>query len=190
MNNDLISREDLKKAITEKKYPRVVEDYIHGYNDGLNDIIDLIDNAPTINTTCPNCDSGYAQGYSDGYLIGKEEIAHGQCIKCGRETSGVASVFDDNDNLTQKVYLCSECWENSEPFKPVKFTDDIAADLSRLKAENNRLTAELERVYELYNGLIASKQEQPRKGCPFGDQRETCAEFRANGCDLCKLATS
>lgn len=32
-----------------------------------------IDNAPTVDTTCPNCDSGYAQGYSDGYLKGKEE---------------------------------------------------------------------------------------------------------------------
>lgn len=120
-----------------------------------------------------------------------DEGTPGQCIKCGRETSGVVSFFDDNGNLTQKVYLCSECWENNdEPVEPVKFTDDITADLSRLKAENNRLTAELERVYELYNGLIASKQEQPPKVCPFGDQRETCAEFRANGCDLCKFATS
>ena len=32
-----------------------------------------IDNAPTVDTTCPHCDSGYAQGYSDGYLKGKEE---------------------------------------------------------------------------------------------------------------------
>ena len=32
---------------------------------------DLIDNAPTVDTTCPHCDSGYAQGYSDGYLKGK-----------------------------------------------------------------------------------------------------------------------
>lgn len=214
----------------------------------------------TVKTTCANCDYCYSNGYTAGYLKGKEEITHGQCIKCGRETSGVVSLFDDNGNLTQKVYLCSECWENNdEPVEPVKFIDDITADLSRLKyertperlidgnnlikllvdywntsppmtdtafyeilnvinnaptitfdkvhsydvgysegikerdrlkAENNRLTAELERVYELYNGLIASKQEQPRKGCPFGDQRETCAEFRANGCDLCKFATS
>jgi hypothetical protein len=126
MNNDLISREALKKAIDEK-HTKVFEDYEEGYNDGLNEIIDLIDNAPTI--TFDKVHS-YDIGYSEG-------------IK--------------------------EC--------------------NRLKAENNRLTAELERVYELYNGVIASKQEQPRKGCPFGDQRETCAEFRANGCDLCKFAT-
>ena len=35
--------------------------------------IAAIDNAPTVDTTCPHCDSGYAQGYSDGYLKGKEE---------------------------------------------------------------------------------------------------------------------
>ena len=33
----------------------------------------IIDNAPTVDKTCPNCNSGYAQGYSDGYLQGKEE---------------------------------------------------------------------------------------------------------------------
>ena len=32
-----------------------------------------IADAPTVDTTCPHCDSGYAQGYSDGYLRGKEE---------------------------------------------------------------------------------------------------------------------
>lgn len=40
-----------------------------------------IDNAPTVDTTCPNCDSGYAQGYSDGYLKGKEERPQGEWIE-------------------------------------------------------------------------------------------------------------
>ena len=35
-----------------------------------------IDNAPTVDTACPYCDSGYAQGYSDGYLRGKGELAN------------------------------------------------------------------------------------------------------------------
>ena len=39
-----------------------------------------IDNAPTVDTTCPHCDSGYAQGYSDGYLRGKEERPQGEWI--------------------------------------------------------------------------------------------------------------
>lgn len=41
-------------------------------------IIYLIDNASTVDTTCPHCDSGYAQGYSDGYLKGKEERPQGE----------------------------------------------------------------------------------------------------------------
>lgn len=61
-----------------------------------------------------------------------------------------------------------------------------ADELARLKAENNRLTAELEHVYELYNSMLTEKKP-PRLVCPFGDHQETCAEFRANGCDLCKL---
>ena len=63
MNNDLISRSALKEDIKEWKY--------HGFYDKL---IEVIDNAPTVDTTCPNCDSGYAQGYSDGYLKGKYEV--------------------------------------------------------------------------------------------------------------------
>ena len=39
-----------------------------------------IDNDPTVDTTCPNCDSGYAQGYSDGYLKCKEERPQGEWI--------------------------------------------------------------------------------------------------------------
>lgn len=47
---------------------------------------------PTVDTTCPHCDSGYAQGYSDGYLRGKEERPQGEwqpdmdsfyCDQCG-----------------------------------------------------------------------------------------------------------
>lgn len=58
-------------------------------------------------------------------------------------------------------------------------------ELARLKAENNRLTAELEQAYELINSIRA---ERSRQVCPFGDDRETCAFYKANGCDFCKLA--
>lgn len=98
--------------------------------------------------------------------------------------------YETIDNAEPVEYTFEEAFQKTICEKRLYCPADIAADLSRLKAENNRLTAELERVYELYNGAIASKQEQPRKGCPFGDQRETCAEFRANNCDLCKFATS
>lgn len=50
-------------------------------------IKEIIDNAPTVDTTCKHCDSGYAQGYSDGYLRGKEERPQGKsekwkCCEC------------------------------------------------------------------------------------------------------------
>ena len=73
MNVDLISREALKEAfeeLTSKKFC------------GYRDFEKLIDNAPTIYTDCIHCDSGYAQGYSDGYLKGKEERPTGKWNKC------------------------------------------------------------------------------------------------------------
>jgi hypothetical protein len=73
---DLISRSALKKYKFTTQIANGVE---------LEDIevvpVASIDNAPTVNTTCPNCDSGYAQGYSDGYLKGKEERPQGEWIE-------------------------------------------------------------------------------------------------------------
>ena len=62
MNDDLISREAFREKLNRA----------YEYTE-LGEIIEMLDNAPTVDTTCPNCDSGYAQGYSDGYLKGKEE---------------------------------------------------------------------------------------------------------------------
>ena len=59
--------------------------------------IAAIDNAPTVDTTCPHCDSGYAQGYSDGYLKGKEERPQGEWLKC------------QND-----MFRCSNCSQADE----------------------------------------------------------------------------
>ena len=69
MNNDLISRSALKIAFSDM-YRKDYEKWIK----------EIIDNAPTVDTTCPNCDSGYAQGYSDGYLKGKDERPQGEWI--------------------------------------------------------------------------------------------------------------
>ena len=69
MNDDLISRSALKKEFDDKcAYECAICKYAKDFAP-----CKLIDNAPTVDTTCPNCDSGYAQGYSDGYLKGKEE---------------------------------------------------------------------------------------------------------------------
>ena len=78
MNNDLISREALKKAIEQ-----IREDYIEDNFFWLK-LFKIIENAPTVDTTCPHCDSGYAQGYSDGYLRGKEERPQGKWITVSR----------------------------------------------------------------------------------------------------------
>lgn len=60
MNNDLISREALKKAICEKGIKGYEE-----YNQGLATALDLIDLAPTVAVDCKDCD-GYEAGYSAG----------------------------------------------------------------------------------------------------------------------------
>lgn len=50
MNNDLISREALKKKI-QARHDNGNEDFDKGYNIGLGTAIDLIDNAPTVEYT-------------------------------------------------------------------------------------------------------------------------------------------
>lgn len=44
----LIDADELKGAISKLLYPVVEESYTHGYNNGLKEVIDLIDNAPTV----------------------------------------------------------------------------------------------------------------------------------------------
>lgn len=90
MSNDLISRRALKKAVENLVAggeERLKDYYENGSKSeenewigGVYDAWELINNAPTVDTTCPNCDSGYAQGYSDGYLKGKEERPQGEWI--------------------------------------------------------------------------------------------------------------
>lgn len=75
--DDCISREALKKAI-EKYRPisTVKSQFVNGMYSMFMNCISEIDNAPTVDTACPHCDSGYAQGCSDGYLRGKGELAN------------------------------------------------------------------------------------------------------------------
>ncbi len=82
MNNDLISREALKEVLSDPLYRSTIKDY--GEILKYTFVMDIIDNAPSIVvgylTNCSHCDSGYAQGYSDGYLKGKEDTPHGEWI--------------------------------------------------------------------------------------------------------------
>ena len=91
---DLISREAFREQLNRA----------YEYTE-LGEVIEMLDNAPTVDTTCPNCDSGYAQGYSDGYLKGKEERpkgrwvkeedkVHSKCSLCGFKYADYGILFD------------------------------------------------------------------------------------------------
>ena len=113
---DLISREALKKAIDA-----AYEEY-DGYDP--NDLMrfaervdEEIDNAPTVvDATCPNCDSGYAQGYSDGYLKGKEDRPHGK--------------WEEPFEMNGKSYhKCTNCHISSELILIDKYCPECGADM-------------------------------------------------------------
>ena len=66
----------LKEVITANHYLLSSRNNSIDYGMFTTGIIQAIDNAPTVDTACPHCDSGYAQGCSDGYLRGKGELAN------------------------------------------------------------------------------------------------------------------
>lgn len=83
--------------------------------------VQYIDNAPTVDTTCPNCDSGYAQGYSDGYLKGKEERPIDdlseysdklwkKAYERGKAEGRKTGHWIKTDNMLN-IWKCSECNE-------------------------------------------------------------------------------
>lgn len=75
-----------------------------------------IDNAPTVNTTCPHCDSGYAQGLSDGYLRGKED----------RPQGAWEEPFENNGKTYHK---CNRCHISSELIFIDKFCPNCGAEM-------------------------------------------------------------
>lgn len=87
MNNDLISREALKKAIIE-----TFGIYFDGTYDNRK-ILKLIDNAPTVAVNCKDCD-GYEAGYSAG--LKDAERPQGEWIEM-------------TDNYGHSSYFCSRC---------------------------------------------------------------------------------
>lgn len=78
MNNDLISRSDLKKSI-EKYRPKsaVVSLFIDGEHCMFMNCITEIDNAPTVDK---GYDFGYADGHREGYELGKTSRPQGEWI--------------------------------------------------------------------------------------------------------------
>ena len=120
MSSDLISRSCLHTIIGKRVSER------HGYF-SLRDIKEAIDNAPSVDTTCPHCDSGYAQGYSDGYLKGKEERPQGEFTDLERKVTA------DAINYLLGAELLEENGYTEEVINALK------SALQKLGAEENHL---------------------------------------------------
>lgn len=108
---DLISREALKKEIVK------LCEHINA-NNGITvptlAFTRIINNAPTVDTACPHCDSGYAQGYSDGYLKGKEERPQGEWVSVSERLPEERKNPKTNDF---EEVLCTTIWGDVRPYK-------------------------------------------------------------------------
>lgn len=112
MNNDLISREALKKAF-EKVYPLSTNEMGGVVNKR---IYDIIDNAPTVETDIEVvAKDAYKQGYTDGWKerYGEpEERPQGEwielsnhrhkCSKCNNSADALANLTEQLSNFCPK----------------------------------------------------------------------------------------
>lgn len=80
MNNDLISREALKKEI-EQEHQRVLKINPICSSISLNMLNEIIDNAPNNEININDIQYAYDQGFKSGYELGKEERPHGKWLK-------------------------------------------------------------------------------------------------------------
>lgn len=107
MNNDLISREALKKAIIEHRYDYVEDNFF------WTKLFNIIDNAPTVNLE----KRSFIEGYKEGCEFGKKcyERPQGEWIKeykdfkcslCGK----IAYSWNDHGTYIQiKSDFCPHC---------------------------------------------------------------------------------
>ena len=102
MNNDLISREALKKAITQN---REID------RNAVCDVLDIIDNAPTV------CNDNYSMGYQDGVKKVLSERHKGHWIKTISE-NGVTSAA-----------RCSECGFGDNRYMLFRYCPNCGADM-------------------------------------------------------------
>ena len=78
MNNDLISRSELKEVIETYKPIQITSDYLQGKNNMIDYRIAEIEGAPTVESEDNAIQ--YTKGYQDGFLEGKKlaEIPQGE----------------------------------------------------------------------------------------------------------------
>lgn len=78
MNNDLISRSELKEVIETYKPIQITSDYLQGKNNMIDYCIAEIEGAPTVESEDNAIQ--YTKGYQDGFLEGKKlaEIPQGE----------------------------------------------------------------------------------------------------------------
>lgn len=96
MNNDLISREDLKKKL-QARHDNGEDDFDKGYNIGIETAIDLLDNAPTADVVCPECYIRYSQGYIDGATNNPKECKACDYYKLAQSfINGIVEVISKN----------------------------------------------------------------------------------------------
>ena len=134
---------------------------------------------------------GYEAGTIDEYHNNADELARLKAEnnrltqELEQSNKSYNEVLRRFRHLIQSDYIRSfDEWDREKG----DYVRDISeADQSRLKAENNRLTSELERVYELYYTLLAERTRDKEKACPFGKNKVTCSDYRINRCDLCKF---
>lgn len=133
MNNDLISRSELKKAIKTEcnPYGKPTIDFESGKR-----VLKIIDNAPTVSYPF------YQEAYQTGYEEGKNERPQGEWIK-GREISRTM-IGAKVQHIEYKDYTCSNCGlvldyllynYDGSPF--YKFCPNCGADMREKEEEND-----------------------------------------------------
>lgn len=123
MNNDLISRKALKKAVENLVAggeERLKDYYENGSKSeenewigGVYDVWELIDNAPTVEQF-DDTELQRAVGYADGYSKGREERPQGEWIPVSERLP--EGKIDPTTNDFELV-LCSTVWEVVRPYK-------------------------------------------------------------------------
>lgn len=176
MNDDLISREALKKAVENLVAggeERLKDYYENGSKSeenewigGVYDAWELIGNAPTVDTTCPNCDSGYAQGYSDGYLKGKEERPQGDLINRSALKAVISEYIDEYSDLDNQGYHCEKWCAMKEA--------EMAID--NAPTVEDRPTGKW--IYRNYNWWCSECGEQPKTMGYVGTAKFMQNEFK------------